>query len=865
MNVKATRKIVRIDEDKCNGEEACLAGECVGGAQLVCADENPCTDDTCHPVHGCMYTPNSDPCSDGDPYTLDDFCQEGDCVGVLADIEVADETRLPEADPDFVDVQVDEGLIILEFTGPADQAGIAAGDILVGARGGGYLVFVDEVEFIGNEAFVSPSPAAITDAVLYGSFSSEIPAGYEDLVAEDMGRTASITISSNIGTDFSGTKLYQGNWGGADVLVEITSGGISFVPSITLEGDITWWGELEYFKAEISGTVNLWLHLLASISKNVSMGKKVTVFQTSKFFLGSIAGVVPVAGKVDFEVVAGFDLDVDASGTLTTGFDASAGITAGAWYWDTSWNPIWDKWVSASQQPLTWEVQGDIGLRGYVRPEFSVKLYGVAGPGIAVEPYLDLDGNFLPFPPCWDLDAGISGDLFFEAEILGYGFPPYNVPLFDYSIDVATGCIEPPCSDDCAGIICGHDECGDPCPDQCPDGKICNFASELCSCPTTCAQAGCGNHACDQYCGDCQQCTPNSTCCDEAGFWLSDATSCGGGAGQCYGHLCCYDHDHQACVGDDIYWYDSCNNQEGWKAACLPGDCSNGECLDACLGVTCPDCQVCDPDGGDCETDYSQNGDSCDPGDYCQNGSCLICASNYCQNHGYSSGAHCDGSTLVSCAIQGACFEVQSSTPCTYGCVGNACVGCGGFEEVCCGGSCDAGLLCSGGICVNDPGDPCGDGDCAPDENCFTCETDCACNPFLVEDFAGLTYGPATGNCQPKWGLDIIADVNIMVTIANGQLTLKNNQGSDIFGGIQQSTETMCNPMGLRVVGDFPAGTRFRFQKAISFSPWYTATGQEDEMTFVTDGSAGFGAILHFDDLPGDATLLIDSYELVCL
>jgi len=113
---------------------------------------------------------------------------------------------------------------------------------------------------------------------------------------------------------------------------------------------------------------------------------------------------------------------------------------------------------------------------------------------------------------------------------------------------------------------------------------------------------------------------------------------------------------------------------------CLAGDCSGGECLDACLGVSCADCQACDPGTGDCETDLAQNGSSCGAGKYCQNGSCLSCASNYCQSHGYSSGTHCDGDEQVTCGTNGACYVVQDSTWCQNGCSGTTC---DGASEVC--------------------------------------------------------------------------------------------------------------------------------------------------------------------------------------
>ncbi len=46
-----------------------------------CDDRNPCTDDVCDPIRGCLHVPNAAPCSDGNPCTTADTCQWGACVG----------------------------------------------------------------------------------------------------------------------------------------------------------------------------------------------------------------------------------------------------------------------------------------------------------------------------------------------------------------------------------------------------------------------------------------------------------------------------------------------------------------------------------------------------------------------------------------------------------------------------------------------------------------------------------------------------------------------------------------------------------------------------------------------------------------
>lgn len=55
---------------------------CAPGTPLDnCVDDNPCTDDTCHPVLGCVFSSNTEPCDDNDQCTGQDVCEDGECKG----------------------------------------------------------------------------------------------------------------------------------------------------------------------------------------------------------------------------------------------------------------------------------------------------------------------------------------------------------------------------------------------------------------------------------------------------------------------------------------------------------------------------------------------------------------------------------------------------------------------------------------------------------------------------------------------------------------------------------------------------------------------------------------------------------------
>ncbi|GMV42611.1 MAG: hypothetical protein AMXMBFR64_43270 [Myxococcales bacterium] len=73
------------DKTKCTSSDACQAGVCKG-ATVDCNDGNPCTDDSCDAVLGCLYQPNAAPCDDGNTCTVGDYCSGGGCFSGAAKV-----------------------------------------------------------------------------------------------------------------------------------------------------------------------------------------------------------------------------------------------------------------------------------------------------------------------------------------------------------------------------------------------------------------------------------------------------------------------------------------------------------------------------------------------------------------------------------------------------------------------------------------------------------------------------------------------------------------------------------------------------------------------------------------------------------
>jgi hypothetical protein len=68
------------DGNACTAGDACADGWCHPGAPVSCDDGAPCTDDACAPAAGCLHTPNEASCDDGNACTAGDRCHDGKCA-----------------------------------------------------------------------------------------------------------------------------------------------------------------------------------------------------------------------------------------------------------------------------------------------------------------------------------------------------------------------------------------------------------------------------------------------------------------------------------------------------------------------------------------------------------------------------------------------------------------------------------------------------------------------------------------------------------------------------------------------------------------------------------------------------------------
>lgn len=91
------------DGNQCTVSESCNeAGECIAAVNADCDDDNLCTEDSCDPATGCLHEAVPGEKCDGNPCSVNDHCEDGECVGgeaLVCEDPTPDDCVFPVCDP----------------------------------------------------------------------------------------------------------------------------------------------------------------------------------------------------------------------------------------------------------------------------------------------------------------------------------------------------------------------------------------------------------------------------------------------------------------------------------------------------------------------------------------------------------------------------------------------------------------------------------------------------------------------------------------------------------------------------------------------------------------------------------------------
>lgn len=337
---------------------------------------------------------------------------------IASNVEVVDSTEL------YL-IATDSNALIFIVEGEPE---IEVGDILVGTQGHGFLREVISIEQQDSLLTVQTDTASLSQVVEEGNLSVDMQLNLEDADSvnfyQPLGGKVARQIDNGGGVDLSGFVIYSGEVNGVNLYLEITDGSIFFEPSLDINAE---WDNFQIieFHTIATGDLDLTCDLAASLSAPLSHSYEVPVVE---FYWGNWFEIdyVPVYISVTLNMFAGYDLD--AQGSIETGFSSEASVSIGAQYENGVWESVWGRTLSLEDGASDWDYV-DVTLKGYVRPEVQVELYEAAGPFLYGEPYFRFEGEVAPQIRDWYLYGGIGAGLGFSVHIFDWDVVDFSTTL----------------------------------------------------------------------------------------------------------------------------------------------------------------------------------------------------------------------------------------------------------------------------------------------------------------------------------------------------------------------------------------------------------------------------------------------------
>ncbi|MFC1553371.1 fibrobacter succinogenes major paralogous domain-containing protein [candidate division KSB1 bacterium] len=139
-------------------------------------------------------------------------------------------------------------------------------------------------------------------------------------------------------------------------------------------------------------------------------------------------GWVPIVIVPKLALTVG--IEGSTSAQLTAGVTQNATLKSGLDYSNGSWDAISD--FSKEFTYVTPSISGDCNIKAYTGPQFNLMLYGVAGPYVDLNGYLEFDAD-VDQSPWWELYGGAEVGVGIEVDILGKEIVNYYKPkVIDY-------------------------------------------------------------------------------------------------------------------------------------------------------------------------------------------------------------------------------------------------------------------------------------------------------------------------------------------------------------------------------------------------------------------------------------------------
>ncbi|HUU45188.1 MAG TPA: hypothetical protein VM118_05590 [Acidobacteriota bacterium] len=320
---------------------------------------------------------------------------------------------------------VSEGTFTFVFAGSAPS--FAAGDIIVGTAGNGFLRRVVSSSAVDSTLTIETADAALTDAIIDGGFDIAVQLPIEGPSGQATGlprlrpvHLARGVVVTDEGIELSGLELFAGSVEGVDLSVTVTRGSVDFRPSIDVGVEIAS-GSIREFHTLGGGHLDMVCDLTMAAGGPVTHSGELHL-ATFESVINQYIGPVPVTEVITLRFDAGFTIDVETATTLEYESEAQFDLLFGGRTHDEGWLSIWNPSAELDGNLISWPGKSHTAVDIYVRPTIEVAFYGVSGSSLVIEPFVTFTGEMISgYTWQWALAGGVDGRLRQDLSILEHG------------------------------------------------------------------------------------------------------------------------------------------------------------------------------------------------------------------------------------------------------------------------------------------------------------------------------------------------------------------------------------------------------------------------------------------------------------
>ena len=315
--------------------------------------------------------------------------------------------------------------LVFTFACDPENVDLQVGDIVVGHANGGYLREVTSLQTSGYTVTAQTVSATLGQLFETGGFYG----AYE------------IDTSARATIDFSGTTLYSGNHGGANVNVKLSKGNITIAPTLNLGAQFEWFC-VKRAQAVLDLQMDAEVELLAQLSDSVSFDGETTLGTFSYPFVIP-AGPVTIPASLDITFTAGFKTSAEATASARVGMESDASLRVGGYYNSGNWSYTNSKSLEIDRTGPEFDVEGDWDGKVWVAAKARVMMFRAAGPSFHIDPFLSGSAHAECRDLDWEFKAGVDTGVGFDLDLYCYEVSK-NFGPWTWDTPIGSGTLELP-------------------------------------------------------------------------------------------------------------------------------------------------------------------------------------------------------------------------------------------------------------------------------------------------------------------------------------------------------------------------------------------------------------------------------------